>query len=85
MLNRNQPLETHASTGRTHFQDDQLQFRDIIWVHPILCRRAHKVLLSAASRAVPFDRNSLVSNQIVELRQLDDKGIVVVLEEWFRF
>ena len=54
-------------------------------MNPILRGLPHKILLTTASRAITFDRVPSGSHKIVEPRQVDDKGVIIVLEERFRF
>jgi hypothetical protein len=50
-------------------------------VHPVLRSIPDEASLGASSRAISFDRVAASSDDIIELRQLDDVGIIVVLEE----
>ncbi len=48
-----------------YLEDYQLQFCDVIRVHPVFSRLANKVLLGAASCRVSCDRISFGSDQVV--------------------
>lgn len=69
----------------TDLQYNELQFRDVIRVNPILCGLTDKVLLTASCGAVAFYWVSSSPHKIVELGELDDKGIIVVAEKRLRF
>ena len=62
-------------------QDDELELGDVVRVHPVLCGLTNEVLLLAACARVTSDWVSAGSYLVVELREIDDSGIVVVLEE----
>lgn len=53
-------------------------------MHPILGRLTNKILLAASRSAISFGRVAPRPHLVVELRQFDDKSIVIVVEEWFR-
>ena len=38
----------------TYFKNDELQFRDVIGMHPVFGGLAHKVLLTTSGGTVPF-------------------------------
>lgn len=54
-------------------------------MYPVLCCLTDKVLLATAGRAVSLDWVTSGSYQVVELRELDNKSIVVVLKKRLRF
>lgn len=54
-------------------------------MYPVLCCLADKVLLTTTGRAISFDWVSSGSYQVVKLRELDNKSVVVVLEKRLRF
>lgn len=66
-------------------QDDELQLRNVIRMHPVFGCLPDEVLLAPSSCTVAFDRISSGSDQVVKLRELDNECIVVVLEERFCF
>jgi hypothetical protein len=53
-------------------------------VDPVLGRLPNKVLLGTTGGRVSLDRMAASPHEIVELRELDDEGVVVVLEKRFR-
>jgi len=95
----NSLLALNTSTGRCYMgqrwlysrfelpylQYNELQLRHIIWVNPVLGRLPHEVLLPTSGGAVPFYRFSPGADDIVQLRQLDDKRIVIATKERLRF
>lgn len=62
-------------------QYDELQLRDVIWVHPVFRCLPDEVLLAPSSCTITFYRISPRSHEVVKLRELDNEGIVVVFEE----
>ena len=64
-------------------QYDELQLCNVIRVHPVFGRLPDEVLLASSGGSVTFDRVSPRSYKIVELRELDNEGVIVVLEERF--
>jgi hypothetical protein len=62
-------------------QDDQLQFGDVIPVNPVFGCLTNKVLLVSTSGRIALDRVTLSTDKVVQLGEIDHKGIVVVLEE----
>lgn len=96
----NSLLALNTSTGRcftlsvadsnkdgvfTDLKYNEFQFRDVIRVNPILCGLTDKILLTASRGAVAFDWVSSSPHEIVELGELDDKGIIIVAEKRLRF
>jgi hypothetical protein len=68
-----------------NLKNDKLQLGDIIWMHPILGRLTNKVLLTTSRGAIPFDRVSPRPDLVIELGEFDDKSVIIVVEERFRF
>ena len=66
-------------------QYDELQLCNVIRMYPVFRRLADKILLASPSCTITFDRVSPCSYEVVKLGELDDEGIVVVLEERFCF
>lgn len=62
-------------------EDDELQLGDIVGVDPIFCCLSDKAGLGATGGAVTLDRVASGSDEVVELGQLDDGGVVVFLVE----
>ena len=56
----------------------ELQLRNIVWMNPIFRRVTDKACLTPTSRAVALDRVPSRPYNIVELREFDNVGIVVV-------
>ena len=52
---------------------------------PVLCCLADEVLLAATCSTIARDWMSSGTHQIIELGKLDDEGIIIILEEGFRF
>lgn len=49
--------------------------------HPVLSSLSNKSTLSTTSRRIPHDGVSSRSHQVVQARQLDDEGVVVLSVE----
>lgn len=96
----NSLLALNTSTGRcftfsaagsnkdgvfTDLQYDEFQFRYVIRVNPILCGLTDKILLTTSRGAVACDWIASSPHEIVELGELDDKGIIIVAEKRLRF
>lgn len=64
-------------------EDDELEFCDVVRMHPIFGGLPHEVLLFPSGRGVSFDRVSSRADSVIKAGKLDNKGIVVVLEEGF--
>lgn len=92
----NSLLALNTSTGRcftlsvagsnndgifTDLEYNEFQFRDVIRVNPILCGLTDKVLLPASGGAVALNWVSSSPHEIVELRELDYKGIIIVAKK----
>lgn len=63
----------------------ELQLRNIVWMNPIFRSVTDKACLVSTSSAVSLDRVSPRPYNIVELREFDDVGIIVVGKKGFRF
>ena len=68
----------------TYLEDDQLELGDVVRVNPVLGRLADEALLAPTGGTVAPNGVSSTSDEVVQLRQLDHKGIVVLLEEGLR-
>lgn len=66
-------------------QDNKLQFRDVVRVHPVFSRLSDEVGLASTRSTVALDGISASSDEVVELRQLDDSGVVVFLVKGLGF
>lgn len=66
-------------------KNDEFQLRNVVWVNPVFCCVTNKVGLTSTSSTVSFDWVPSCPYNIVELRELDNVGIVVVGEEGLRF
>lgn len=66
---------------RQVLEDNELELGDVVGMNPVLGGLTHKVLLSTTSRGVTLDGVTTRADQVVELGELDNKSIVVVLEE----
>ena len=62
-------------------EDDELELGDVVWVDPVFCGLADKVLLFASSCRVALDGISTGAHRVIKLGELDNEGVVVVLEE----
>lgn len=62
-------------------ENNELQFNNVVWVHPVLCSLANKVLLLSSCGRVALDWISSCANDIVEFGQFDNVRVVVILEE----
>ena len=70
---------------RTDLQNDELQLCDIVCMHPVFGGLPYKILLPAPRSTIAFDWISPCADKVIQLRQLNDEGIVVVLEKRFGF
>jgi hypothetical protein len=61
---------------RQVLQDDQLQLGDVIRVNPVFGCLTNKVLLASTSGRIAFG-----TDKVIQLGEIDNEGIVVVLEE----
>ena len=68
---------------KSNLENDKLQFRDVIRMHPILGRLTHKVLLTASCSAISFDRVTPRPDLVIELGEFDNESVIVVVEERF--
>ena len=68
-----------------YLQYDQFDLRDIVWMYPILCGSPDKILLASTRSTISLDRHSSGTNKVVEFGELDNEGVIVVLEEWLCF
>jgi len=51
-------------------------------MNPVLGGLTHEVGLVPTSSTITFGRVTSSSHEIIQFRKLDDKGVVVVPEEW---
>ena len=51
-------------------------------MHPVLCGLTDKVLLGTTGSGITTNGIALGPNQVIELGELDHKGIVIIAEEW---
>lgn len=63
----------------------ELQLRNIVRMNPVFRRVTDKACLASTSRTVSLDGVSPRPYNIIELREFDDIGIVVVGKKRFRF
>lgn len=68
-----------------YLEDDQLHLCDIVWMYPIFGRIPNEILLTSSCCTVALSRYPPCTNKIVDSGELDDKGVVIILEEWFGF
>jgi hypothetical protein len=68
----------------TYLQDNKLELGNIVRMHPVFCCLTDEILLSSTSRRVSDDRVTTSTDEVVQLRQLDNEGIVVVFEKRLR-
>ena len=66
-------------------QNYELQLRNVVWVNPVFCCVTDKAGLTSTSRAVSFDWVPSRPYNIVEPREFDNVGIVVIGKKWLRF
>jgi hypothetical protein len=66
---------------RQVLQDDQLQLGDVIRVNPVFGCLTNKVLLASTSGRIAFDWVTFGTDKVIQLGEIDNEGIVVVLEE----
>lgn len=59
----------------------QLQANEIVGVNPVLCRLPNESTLIASGRGVPLNWMSASSDEIIELRELDNDSVIVILIE----
>jgi hypothetical protein len=62
-------------------EDRQFQAHQVVRVDPILGCLAHESALAASSGGVTLDWMAAGPDEVVELREFDDKPIIVVLVE----
>lgn len=67
------------------FEDDELELGDVVGVDPVFSGLAYEILLCSTCGTVTLGRITSGADKIVEAGQGDNEGIVVVLEEGFRF
>ena len=65
-------------------QDNQFELGDIARVYPVFRCLTNKVLLVSSSRCVTLCGIPTGSDEIIQSRELHNKCIVVILEEWLR-
>lgn len=59
-------------------QDDELQFCYVVRMNPVFSRLSDEAGLASTSSTVTLDGVSASSDEVVELRKLNDRGIVVL-------
>ena len=61
-------------------EDNELQLCDIVGVNPVFGSLSDKACLASTSSTITLDWVSSGSDKVVELRQLDDRCIVIFLK-----
>ena len=72
----------HINVDLSYLENDKLQFGDVVRMNPVLGGLTHEVGLVSTSSTVTFGRVTSCSHEIIQFRELDDEGVVVVPEEW---
>jgi len=75
-------LPIHINADSTYLENDKLQFCDVVRVNPVLGGLTHEAGLVPTSSTVTLGRVTSGSHEIIQFRELDDEGVVVVPEEW---
>jgi hypothetical protein len=70
-----------ARETKTDLQDEELQFRDVIRMHPIFGCLSNEIALASTSRTVALDWITPRSHDIKQSREFDNIRIIVILEE----